>query len=541
MSVVRICVLVLGSLILLACSIHDSQTSKNQASHLTSQESQPDTFTVQLLGINDFHGQIPAIEDGGGMVNLARHLLHAIESTDEHTFVLHAGDHVGASPAESALLQDEPAIDFLNILQQNCVFNRDATCHVLGTAGNHEFDEGSDEMLRLLKGGNHAKGPFIQAPWRGSTYQTLSANVVAKETSELLLEPYAIHEVNGILLGFIGITLDITPELVVPGMVENLVFNNQAQAVSYYVKALQRQGVESIVVVVHDGSQADYYPGQTQLKSGIPMDSRFGQFLKQLPDAVDVVVSGHSHRFTNAYVKNDTGKTILVTQAFANGRAYADISVTIDTASRDVVTASAEVIYANKVDATLSDSGKAALVKIQQLEHEASRFAKAYTQRVINRYAPTEDEIPLGQFIADSHRYSLNTDLGIMNRGGVRAALEPGVVTWGELFAIQPFNNALVVRRYTAEQLAQLLETRQFWSSNLIKTDSEPARINGDPVDQNRSYTVAGNAYIMNSEQFAVGELVTTAGIDVESTIKYIKLLPTPFNLSDTPTVNNNR
>jgi 2',3'-cyclic-nucleotide 2'-phosphodiesterase (5'-nucleotidase family) len=264
---------------LLACTSTGSNKANlnqlNDNSISTSEE-----FTVQLLGINDFHGQIPDIEQAGGMYQLARHLLAAISNTEEQSFVLHAGDHVGASPAESALLQDEPAIDFLNIMQRYCQALSPNPCQIIGAAGNHEFDEGSDEMLRLLNGGNHKNGPFIHPKWEGSNYLTLGANVRDVKTGELILPPYVVHEVNGVAIGFIGITLDITPEMVIPGIVNNLVFEDQAEVVTHYTNKLTNEGVNAIVVIVHDGSRDDYYTGNTSSAGSIQMDSRFGQFVQ---------------------------------------------------------------------------------------------------------------------------------------------------------------------------------------------------------------------------------------------------------------------
>lgn len=496
-----------------------------------------ENFTVQLLGINDFHGQVLPLKDRGGMYNLSHHLLGAIESTNDASFILHGGDHVGASPAESALLQDEPAIDFLNIISTHCQVHRDNTCHIIGTAGNHEFDEGSEEMLRLLTGGNHAKGPFIHTPWKGANYKTLSANVVYEDSQELLLEPYVIHKVNGVDIGFIGITLDITPRLVVPGIVGDLEFKNQADIVNEYTNLLQQQGIESIVVIVHDGTRADYYEGPTKVNSTIPLDSKFGQFLQALPNAVDVVVTGHSHRFTNAYFEKPNGEKMLVTQSFANGRAYADITVTINPQTKDIVASSAEIIITKpeNIRGQLSAKASDTLLQIRELIQQSSEYTQKITQQVINTYQPIDDEISLGNFIADAHKFILKTDVAVMNRGGVRAALLAGDVTWGQLFAIQPFDNALIVRRYTGEQLLDLIARGNYWSKEIVIKNDEKITLNGTAIDKNKTYTVGGNSYLMNGKAHSIGELVSTHGQDIDALVDYIRLLPTPFNLLDSP------
>ncbi|MGJ8681683.1 bifunctional metallophosphatase/5'-nucleotidase [Paraglaciecola sp.] len=493
------------------------------------------TFSVNVLGINDFHGQVLAKNGEGGMLNLSAHLLNKIENTQAHTFILHAGDHVGASPAESALLQDEPSIAFLNVVQQYCETFRTNTCKVLGTAGNHEFDEGANEMLRLLSGGNHHKGPFIQSPWQGANYQTLSANVTYKNSDKHLLPPSSTVYVNDVPIGFIGITLDTTPELVAPGIVDDLAFKHQASTVAKQVKKLQTKGIEAIIVIVHDGSISNEYQGQTKQGQSIPKDSTFGKFINALPSEVDLVVSGHSHEFTNVYTTNQLGKQILVTQAYDTGRAYADIQIVIDKTSKDIVSSVAEIIMTNNT----VELGQDALTSFQKIEKIVSRsadYANEYTQKLINTYKPTQDQISLGQFIANAHQYALKTDIAIMNEGGIRAELTSGKVNWGELFAIQPFGNNIIVRQYSGEQLLQLLDPEHIWSTGFQHDNQENITINGQRLVLDKRYTVSGNSYILNSEMFASGLLVPSKIVqDLDATINYIKLLPTPFNLSSKP------
>ena len=504
----------------------------------TSQQRSQDeaTFTLQVLGINDFHGQVLPKQERGGMRNLAAHLLAATESTSDHTFILHAGDHVGASPAESALLQDEPSITFLNYMADFCQNHQQETCYVIGTAGNHEFDEGTPEMLRLLHGGVHAKGPFLEPSWAGAKYTNLSANVFARDSGQLILPPYVIQQVNGVEIGIIGLTLDYTPDLVVPGTVDDLYFADQAKVAQRYVTLLEEQGINAIIIVVHDGTRDKYYRGATRTNSRIDKNSKFGQFLSQLPTAVDLVVTGHSHRFTNAYFSRKNAPSLLVTQAFSSGRAYADITLTIDPAVQDITQASAEVIFANAdPDLVLSSAAEATLQKVDNLISSAVSFAQAYTEQVIGTYTPKANEADLGVFIANSHKTILQTDIGIMNKGGVRATIKAGPVKWGDLFAVQPFNNPLVVREYTGAQLLSLSNDSQHWSSNITQRSNGSILWQGKALDPKRKYTVGGNAYIMNSERFAVGKLLRVDVLDIDATVAYIQSLGGEFHLSSQP------
>ncbi len=523
-------------LFLASCSSTSSELHQQNQVQENLQSNESGHFSVQLLGINDFHGQVKQLDTHGGMYQLGRHLLHAISTSDENSFILHAGDQVGASPAESALLQDEPSIEFLNILNSYCQSLSQNPCSVIGVAGNHEFDEGSDEMLRLLEGGNHSKGPYLDQKWNGANYITLAANVLVKNNKQSILPPYVVHQVNEVPVGFIGITLDYTPKLVLPGVVDDLEFVEQAETVSKYVKELKTSGVKAIVVIVHDGSSDDYYSSKTKQSVGFDMNSHFGRFVQNLPDEVDVIISGHSHDFTNAYVSNKSGKQFLVTQAYSSGRAYSDITMTIDKASRDVVSSSAEVILTKaNTSLELSSSVQAVLNDIVALKQASIDFAESLTQQIIGVYKPLEKENTLGQFIADSHRFALNSDLAVMNRGGVRATLTEGDVTWGDLFAIQPFNNALLVRQYSGTQLKKLIDQRQHFSSNVKFNPRGTVYIDGKSVVSDKLYTIGGNAYIMNSERFKHGSLVGVYGLDIDATVSYIEKLNHPFNLSSLP------
>jgi 5'-nucleotidase len=141
---------------------------------------------VKLLAFNDFHGQISAGRsiDGrpaGAASVFAAYLNAAQAGIEDHTFLVNAGDNIGASGLSSALLRDEPTLMFYNQLaNEHCGYERrtDAHCNFVATLGNHEFDFGVDELLRQIRGGNHAAGPFLESPWRGARFAYISANTV---------------------------------------------------------------------------------------------------------------------------------------------------------------------------------------------------------------------------------------------------------------------------------------------------------------------------------------------------------------------------
>ena len=437
---------------------------------------------VKILGFNDFHGQIsagrtltlrpmglpPTTHPVGGAVVLASYLKAASAGLEDQTFIVHAGDHVGATPPASALLQDEPSISFLNLLANaSCTFADKANpaCNMVGTLGNHEFDEGSGELLRLLDGGKFATGPFLEDPYQGARFPYVSANVVNEVTGQPLLRPYVIKVVRGIKVAFVGAVLKATPTVVTPTGVAGLKFLDEAVAANSYVPELKAAGVKAMVLLIHQGGSQTSYQGPTKTTGTTVNGADILDIVKRLDSEFDVVVSGHAHSFTNALVANSAGKEVLVTQAFSASTAFADIELTLNPVTGDVVTKTASVIT------TFGDSGPglvpqpavAALVaaaeaKVAPLVNEVVGTATV----ALTRAANLAGEQVLGNVIADAQRANTGTQFAFMNPGGVRADLDAGTITWGKLFTIQPFGNSLVTMQLTGAQIKTLLNQQLF-------------------------------------------------------------------------------
>lgn len=207
---------------------------------------------IKILGINDFHGQLsPKRVQGrpvGGAAALASYLRASSAGMGDRTFFVHAGDLVGASPANSALLQDEPSVMFMNLLGNlSCDARRarNSACNVIGTVGNHEFDEGLSELRRLLEGGRHSNGPYLEDPWQGARFPTVSANVLYAATRQPVFPPYVVREVDGAKLAFVGAVLRRTPTIVMASGVAGLAFEDEADAVNRVIPELHAQGVHA--------------------------------------------------------------------------------------------------------------------------------------------------------------------------------------------------------------------------------------------------------------------------------------------------------
>jgi 5'-nucleotidase len=531
-----------------------------------------DSVRVKLLAINDFHGQLSAgrrvsNRPVGSAGVLASYLKTAQAGMEEATVIVHAGDHVGATPPSSALLQDEPAVTFLNQLaNEHCKYPErehgkrkraewESDCNLVGTLGNHEFDEGVTELRRLLDGGNHANGPFLENPWRGARFPYVSANVVDAATGRPILPPYVIKKIDGMPVAFIGAVLRATPTIVTPSGVAGVKFLDEADAINGYIPELRRRNVHAIVVLIHQGGRQNTYEGPTTVMPGT-VSGDIVEIVNRLHDDVDVVVSGHWHSFTNALLNNANGKPILVTQAFSSGTAYADIDLEISRASRDVVAKSASVVT------TWADAGPGLTPDFAALQLTAAaetRVAPLVNQLIgvaaadITRTENAAGESALGNLIADAQRAAMGTDFAFMNPGGIRADIAAGDVTWGELFTVQPFGNSLVKMELTGQQIYDLLE--QQWAgqsfARILKTSglsyawnaAAPvgSRIvsvqrNGVALDKAATYSVTVNSFLADGgDNFLVLKAGTSrvgGPVDLDALITYVKAQAQPFSAS---------
>ena len=527
---------------------------------------------VKLLGINDFHGQLsPRVvgtRPAGGAAVLTSYLKAAAATAQDGALIIHAGDHVGASPPNSALLQDEPSISVLNSLANDAcrqvprherlpdwvVANLFARCNVVGTFGNHEFDEGIDEALRLVYGGNHPDGPFLQSPWRGARFPYVSANVVDAASGKPVLPPYVIRQLDhGVRIGVIGAVLKETPTIVTPTGVAGLQFLDEATAINGYVRKLKQQGVQTIVVTIHQGTRQTSYEGATD-PTRQDVTGPIADIVRRLDDEVDVVISGHAHGFTNALFPNQNGKPMLLVQAFSASTAYDDIDLAISRKSGDVVEKSAAIVT------TWGDQGPGLDPDVKVAEIVAAADARVaplvnrivgVTNTPLTRAESSAGESALGNLIADAQRAAGASAFAFMNPGGIRDDLNAGEVTWGELFAIQPFANDLVSMDVTAAQVKTLLE--QQWQGQttprILKTSGlvytwDAARPVGDRVisivdaagnalDPAATYRITVNSFIAaGGDNFTVltsGTNRVVGAVDLDALVDYIEGLSQPF------------
>jgi 5'-nucleotidase len=524
----------------------------------------PAHVRVKLLGLNDFHGQLsPRVIDGrpvGGAAVLASYLKAAAADVSGRTFIVHAGDQVGASPPNSALLQDEPAITFLSSLADDsaCAYfpaPNDA-CNVIGTFGNHEFDEGRDELMRLLRGGNHADGPFLEATWRGARFGHVSANVLDAATDQPIAPPYTLRHVDGVTIAFVGAVLKATPTIVTPAGVQTLRFLDEADAVNRVVAELKPQGVRAFVLLIHQGAEQPSYEGPTRPNAPAPT-GELVEVIRRLDDEIDVIVSGHSHQFTNALVPNSNGKAMLVTEAFSAGRAFHDIDLALDRETGDIVEKSARIVtaFADAGAGLVPDAAMTALVASAdaRVAPMVDRVvAEAATE--ITRATNAAGESALGGLIADAQRRAVAADFAVINPGGIRSDLRAGRITWGNLFTAQPFRNTLITVTLTGQQLYDLLNEQwggaqpeggrilqvsgfsYVWDSARPEGSERVLEIktaSGRPIVKSASYRIVANQFLVaGGDNFSVlhaGTEPARGPVDLDALVKYVGSLPQPL------------
>ncbi|WP_286232133.1 bifunctional metallophosphatase/5'-nucleotidase [Neobacillus mesonae] len=480
---------------------------------------------VQLLGINDFHGQLNVTRKVNGKpVGRADYLAAYLKqraAENKNTVLVHAGDMVGASPPVSALLQDEPTIDFLNRMGFD-----------IGTVGNHEFDEGVTELMRLIKGGTHPKtGNFA-----GSNFPWIVANVIDKKTGKTILPPYQVMKVNGMPIGFIGVVTTETPTVVVPSGVAGVGFTDEVEAINRNVAELKKQGVKSIVVLAHN-------PG-TSGPNGENPQGQLVDIANRVDDEVDVIFGGHNHAYMNATINKK-----LVVQAYSYGTAFADVDVEIDPKTKDIVTKRAEIV-------TTFQEGIEPDPEIKKL----IEGYEAKVEPIINRIIGTTSgeltarqnesgESILGDFITDAQREAMKTDFAITNPGGIRADIDAGEITWGEAFTVQPFSNELVKMTMTGKQIRdvlnqqwgtkiQMLQISGFsytWDPNKAVGDKVVSikLADGSEINPDKPYTVTANIFLSGGgDGFTVFNQAQNKEIgptDLDAFVKYIEEQPKPF------------
>jgi 5'-nucleotidase len=513
----------------------------------------PKQVDAQLLSLNDFHGHIERHTPGtikpfdtgapsnspnpdptvvaGGAEFLASHI-RSLERNNRNSLFVSAGDLIGASPLASALFHDEPTIEAMNLMGLD-----------LNAVGNHEFDEGEDELRRMQEGGCHADGCYDGPDsdsqpdgFRGANFGFLAANVVDRQTRRPMFAPYAVRKFDGVKVGFIGMTLEGTPDIVSQEGIKDLEFLDEADTANRYASELRRRhDVEAIVVLLHEGG-AQTLPFSFNGCNGI--SGPIVDIVNRTTDAVDLFITGHTHQPYNCVVD---GRPVTSSASF--GRVVTDIDMKLDRRTDDV----SSVLVNNKIVtqdvAPALDLG-ALVTHYQNLAAPLANRVIGWSQGELRR-AQVVDESPLGNVIADAQLAATRDAAGavaaFMNPGGIRADLNSGAtapaeVTYGEAFTVQPFGNSLVTMDLTGAQIDTMLEQQwctqapgtarilsvsagftYTWDGSVPQATCDKVSniaIGGAPVNPAQSYRVTVNSFLADGGDrfFVLREGTSRAG-----------------------------
>ncbi|MBI2381690.1 MAG: bifunctional metallophosphatase/5'-nucleotidase [Gammaproteobacteria bacterium] len=527
--------------------------------------------SAKIIGFNDFHGALDIPQStitaadpadasktlripAGGVAYFAS-LMNQLKAKNPNHAVVSAGDMIGGTPLVSALFVDEPTIEAMN--QIGIDFNG---------VGNHEFDKGYKEVLRMQYGGCEKNTPLATCAgndnaFAGANFRMLAANVKYKDSGKTIFPAYGTKVFNGIPVAFIGMTLEGTPTIVTPAGISNLNFGKEPEAVNALVPQLKAQGIEAIVVIIHEGGvQTGLFNACTNLSGPIT------GILDKLDPAVDLIVSGHTHQAYNCnYESADKSRRFLLTSAAANGRLLSEIDIELDPKTRDIVSKkAANLIVASEGFGTTQthaafpvlskDAGLAAHVqKYKALAAPLEQRTIGKINATITRTQNGAGESALGDAIADAQLAATKAanlggaQIAFMNPGGIRADLTfngDGTVTYGNLFTVQPFGNSLVVVSLTGAQLKALLEQQWTTGRGRILQVSEGFRyrydatapenakvlsmtLNDQPIVPETKYRVTMNSFLATGGDgftvFAAGTERLGGALDVDAFEDYFK------------------
>ncbi len=511
---------------------------------------------LRILAINDFHGNLrpPPVgiriadpEDktkkilvpAGGAEHMAT-LVKQMRDGHRNSIFVAAGDLIGASPFLSAMFHDEPTIEALSMMGLD-----------ISSVGNHEFDEGKAELLRMQNGGCHpvdkCLGPH---PFLGAKFRYLAASTFEKATGKTVFPAYDIRTFDGIPVAFIGLTLKGTPNIISPKSAAGLEFRDEAETVNALIPELKALGVEAIVVLIHEGGLPTGDYNECPGISGPIVD-----IVRKFDRAVDIVVSGHTHQ---AYVCEIDGR--LVTSGDKYGTIVTAIDIKLDPATRDVVSAKASNTIVRTAAYAKNPEQTALIESYDRFAAPiANRSAGSITE-TLSRVPNSAGESPLGDVIADAQLAATGAAanggavMAFTNPGGVRIDItrrEDGAVTYADLFASQPFRNQLVTLTLTGKQIKDMLEQQWFdpkrprilqvsngfnyaWDNSRPDGErilADRMSLNGAPIDPTAGYRVTVNNFLAVGGD---GFTVLTQGTSQQISIYDIDALNTYF-LANSP------
>lgn len=519
---------------------------------------QAGTDDITIFSINDFHGNLQASQPvpylypkadpqhagqtvnapAGGYAYLVSKLKQRRAAVGASVLV-GGGDLIGASPLGSAMLKDEPVIEALNRID------------LAATAvGNHEFDKGPDELQRRIAGRCPDKACSFVG-FQGARYTYLGANVHLADSPQPWLPPYLIRQVGNYKIGFIGAVTADVPNLVAGNAVAALRFEDEATAVNRYVPELKRQGVDTIVLLIHEG--ANYKGNETDPSYRCEgLQGPIIDIVKKLDPAISLVVSAHSHQ---GYTCKIDGR--LVVQGRSYGAFLTESTLSFDKQTRQLVKTAAVNHLIDQASITPDPEALQLVGAVAQQTAALRQRALLTLERpLLKDAADGQFDSALGNLIADAQldlaRHQGQADLAMMNDGGIRSDLPSGAkggpvtLTFGDLYAVQPFGNGIIKMQLSGRQILQLLQQQwqnrsngdirklyvsagfsYRWNNTEAKASAiSDVRLNGQPIQPLQMYTVVVNSFLADGGDgfsvFKQGRNRQLLGSDLDAMENYI-------------------
>lgn len=558
--------LLLVSSVAMAAPFKGESNSKKDHRHQRHHDPKGQLIKVQILGINDYHGHLEPTTSGsvdginaGGSEYLSA-MLKELRKNHKHSVTVAAGDMIGGSPAFSGLFHDEPSVESLNTMRLD-----------VSSVGNHEFDEGVAELLRMQNGGCHPEDGcyFPEAPYAGASFQWLAANVV-NDSGKTPLPPYWIKRFNNVKVAFIGMTLKATDTLVAANGIQGWSFLDEAETANALVPILRKKGVKAIVVLLHEGGSQTPPPGE--IDSCVGISGPIVAINAALDPEIDALITGHTHLPYNCILPDPAGKPRIVTSAYSYGRVVSELNLVLDKRTHDVrrhlSTATNHLV--NQFELTPDPALTAVIDKWMPLYAEAGNTpVGSITETILRGGDPSGSdrgvESAAGNLVADAQLWATSSNgaqVAFMNPGGVRSDLTfpdsagegDGVVTYGEAFTFQPFGNTLMTFPMTGAQIVSVLEeqcqpagsSRPFlhlgvsvgFTYDLTKTIDQTGNctsvtvtnvmLNGVALDPVTNYNVTVNNFLADGgDNFTTFTTIDPAtrldgGNDLEALINYL-------------------
>ncbi|UYP23752.1 5'-nucleotidase C-terminal domain-containing protein [Bacillus velezensis] len=488
---------------------------------------------LRIISMNDLHGKIDqqyeldlngdGKPDGTfGRMDYAAAYIKKAKAEKEHAFVVHAGDMIGGSSPVSALFQDEPTVE----LMEDIGFD-------VGTVGNHEFDEGTNELKRIINGGDHPDGKGTSG-YDGQNFPLVCANCKLK-SGESFLPPYEIKYVSGIPVAFIGVVTRSAAGMVIPDGIKNITFTDEVKAVNDAAADLKKKGIKAIAVLAHMSAE----------QNGSAITGESGKLASGTDSEIDVIFAAHNHKVVNGEIN---GK--LIVQAFEYGKAIGIADLELDKESKDIVKKSAEIQYIDQSKIKPDPDAAGILSKYEEKVKPIISETVGEAANDIKGGYSNDGDTALGNLIADGMKAKMKSDFALMNGGGIRDGIKKGPITWGDLYNVQPFGNVLTKLEIKGKDLREIINAQispvygpdysisgfsYTWNPETGQAvDMKMA--DGTDIQPEKGYTVTVNQFMATAAGAKYGPIgklgknPVTGPEDLEATVDYVKSFSAPIS-----------